>query len=311
MAVTWAPAARLTNFSGVRGCRMSESSLRRMANVNGEITPLADARISILDRGFLYGDSVYEVFRTYDSVPLFCHEHFDRMENSARLVHMKIAQSREEMLEQMRRTAVAANVPKGTDIYVRWHVTRGSGALDLVPSRDLVSSYVIIVKEVPKWNPEHYSRGTRLAVTCVRRNPVEALSPDIKSGNYLNNILGVSEAVELGADDCLMLNPAGLLTEASNSNVFFVIDGRLVTPSVESGVLRGITKAAIANLGDQTGCPLYEQKLPAAQLSKATECFVTSATREVMPVVTVRLESGEWRELPAGGGELTRRVAGG
>src|SRR3954447_15906721 len=288
---------------------MSESSLRRMANVNGEITPLEDARISILDRGFLYGDSVYEVFRTYDGVPLFCHEHFDRMENSARLIHMKISQSREEMLEEIRRTAAAANVPTGTDIYVRWHVTRGTGALDLVPSRDLVSTYVIILKDVPKWNPEFYSRGMRLAVTCVRRNPVEALSPDIKSGNYLNNILGVAEAVELGADDCLMLNPAGLLTEASNSNVFFVIDARLVTPSVESGVLRGITKTAIAKLGEETGCPLHEQKLPAVQLSNATECFVTSATREVMPVISVRLESGEWRDFPAGGGEITHQVA--
>jgi branched-chain amino acid aminotransferase len=280
-----------------------------MANVNGEITPLEDARISILDRGFLYGDSVYEVFRTYDGVPLFCDEHFDRMDNSARLIHLKISQSREEMLDQMRRTAAAANIPKGTDIYIRWHVTRGTGALDLVPARDLVSTYVIIVKEVPKWNPEYYSRGMRLAVTCVRRNPVEALSPDIKSGNYLNNILGVAEAIEMGADDCLMLNPAGLLTEASNSNVAFVIEGKLVTPSVESGVLRGITKAAIAKFGEEIGCPMREQKLPSAQLSKATECFVTSATREVMPVASVRLESGEWREFPAGGGEVTRRVA--
>src|SRR5258705_3310170 len=288
---------------------MSESSLLRMANVNGEITPLADARISILDRGFLYGDSVYEVFRTYDGVPLFCHEHFDRMENSARLIHMKIAQSRDQMLDEMRRTAAAANVPKGTDIYVRWHVTRGTGALDLVPSRDLVSSYVIILKEGPRWNPEFYTRGMRLAGTCVRRTPVEALSPDIKSGNYLNNILGVAEAVELGADDCLMLNPAGLLTEASNSNVFFVIDGRLVTPNVESGVLRGITKAAIAKLGEVTGHPLYEQKLPAAQLSNATECFVTSATREVMPVSGVRLESGEWREFSSGRGAVTPPAA--
>jgi branched-chain amino acid aminotransferase len=146
-------------------------------------------------------------------------------------------------------------------------------------------------------------------VTHVRRNPIEALSPDIKSGNYLNNILGVAEAVELGADDCLMLNPSGLMTEASNSNVFFVIDRRLVTPSVESGVLRGITKAAISKLSEDLGHPLYEQKLPVAQLTRTTECFVTSATREVMPVVGIRLESGEWREFPPGGGEVTRRVA--
>jgi branched-chain amino acid aminotransferase len=288
---------------------MSESPVRRMANVNGTITPLEDARISILDRGFLYGDSVYEVFRTYSGVPLFCHEHFDRMENSARLVHMTIAQPREEMLNEMRRTAAAAAVPKDQDIYVRWHVTRGSGALDLVPSRDLKSSYVIIVKEVPKWNPEFYSNGMRLAVTHVRRNPVESLSPDIKSGNYLNNILGVAEAVELGADDCLMLNPSGLVTEASNSNVFFVIDGRLVTPDAQSGVLRGITKSAIARLGSEIGCPLHETKLRAEEIVKTVECFVTSATREVMPVIGVRLTSGEWRQFPPGGGEVTRRVA--
>jgi branched-chain amino acid aminotransferase len=280
-----------------------------MANVNGQITPLEEAKISILDRGFLYGDSVYEVFRTYDGVPLFCDEHFARMENSARLIHMTISQSREEMLGEMRRTAKAAGVPAGQDIYVRWHVTRGTGALDLVPARDLVSSYVIIVKEVPRWNPEFYRTGMRLAVTRVRRNPVEALSPDIKSGNYLNNILGVAEAVELGADDCLMLNPSGIVTEASNSNVFFVIGDRLVTPSFESGVLRGITKAAIARLGAVHGFELHEEKLTAGKLGQAMECFVTSATREVMPVVGLRLEDGNWHEFPAGGGNVTRQVA--
>jgi branched-chain amino acid aminotransferase len=288
---------------------MSVGNFRRMANVNGEITPLEQARIPILDRGFLYGDSVYEVFRTYSGVPVFCHEHFERMENSARLIHMTIAQSREEMLEEMRRTVAVAKVPAGQDIYVRWHVTRGTGALDLIPSRDLKSSYVIIVKEVPAWNPEFYSRGMRLAVTHVRRNPVEALSPDIKSGNYLNNILGVAEAVELGADDCLMLNPTGNVTEASNSNVFFVIDSQLVTPSVQSGILRGITKAAISRLGAKHGFTLHETQLPASEIPKATECFVTSATREAMPVASVRLTSGQWHDFPAGGGELTRRVA--
>jgi branched-chain amino acid aminotransferase len=288
---------------------MAGATFRRVANVNGEITPLEEARISILDRGFLYGDSVYEVFRTYDGVPLFCHEHFDRMDNSARLIAMKISQSRDEMLDEIRRTAAAANVPAGQDIYVRWHVTRGTGALDLVPAADLKSTFVIILKEVPKWKPEFYSRGMTLAVTQVRRNPVEALSPDIKSGNYLNNILGVAEAVGIGADDCLMLNPDGIVTEASNSNVLFVIDGKVVSPNVESGVLRGITRAAIAKFSGTNGFTYEEREMKASELTKATECFVTSATREVMPVVRIRLENGEWREFPPGGGEMTRRVA--
>jgi branched-chain amino acid aminotransferase len=280
-----------------------------MANVNGQITPLEDAKISILDRGFLYGDSVYEVFRTYSGVPLFCHEHFDRMDNSARLIGLNISQSREEMLDEMRRTAKAAEVPPGQDIYLRWHVTRGTGALDLVPAKDLKSTFVIILKEVPKWNPEFYSRGMRMAVTRVRRNPVESLSPDIKSGNYLNNILGVAEAVDLGADDCLMLNPEGVVTEASNSNVFFVLGGNLVTPDADSGILRGITKAAIQKLSAGAGFTVREASIPAADLALATECFVTSATREVMPVAALRLENGEWHEFPAGGGEITRSVA--
>ena len=288
---------------------MTLPSFPPMANVNGTITPLEEARISVLDRGFLYGDSVYEVFRTYSGVPLFCQEHFERMENSARLIHMTISQSREQILEEMRRTARASSVPAGQDIYVRWHVTRGTGALDLIPSPELRSNYVIIVKEVPRWNPEFYSRGMRLAVTHTRRNPVEALSPDIKSGNYLNNILGVAEAVTLGADDCLMLNPAGMATEASNSNVLFVIEDQLVTPSFESGILRGITKAAIARLGAEQGLELHERQVPAAELARSTECFVTSATREVMPVAALRLESGEWHNFPPGGGAMTRRVA--
>lgn len=283
--------------------------MRRTANVNGQITPLEDARISVLDRGFLYGDSVYEVFRTYSGVPMFCHEHFDRMENSARLVYMTISQSRDEMLEEMRRTARAAELPAGQDVYIRWHITRGAGALDLVPPRDMRSSFVIILKEVPKWNPEFYSHGMKLAVTHTRRNPVESLSPDIKSGNYLNNILGVAEAIELGADDCLMLNPAGNVTEASNSNVFFVIDDRLVTPSAESGVLRGITKAAIQRLASAHGLSIHETTIPVRELPRATECFVTSATREAMPVASLRLESGEWLKFPPGGGQLTRKVA--
>jgi branched-chain amino acid aminotransferase len=288
---------------------MKESSFQRMANVNGEVTPVDEARIPVLDRGFLYGDSIYEVFRTYEGVPLFCREHFDRLENSARLVHMTISQSREELLEEMRRTARAADVSAGDDIYVRWHVTRGSGPLDLVPPPNLRTSYVIIVKEVPRWNAEFYSRGVRLAVTRVRRNPVESLSPDIKSGNYLNNILGVAEAVELGGDDCLMLNPAGVVTEASNSNVFFVIDDRLVTPSAESGVLRGITKSAIQRVSAEHGFNVHEDRVAAGDVARATECFVTSATREVMPVAGIRLEDGTWREFPTGGGAVTRGVA--
>lgn len=280
-----------------------------MANVDGEITPLEEAKIPILDRGFLYGDSVYEVFRTYSGVPLFCHEHFDRLEHSAKLINMQISQSRDEQLQEMRRTIKVADVPSCSDVYVRWHITRGGGPVDLIPSPEAKTSFVMMIKPVPTWNPEFYSQGMRLAVTRVRRNPVAALSPNIKSGNYLNNILGVSEAIELDADDCLMLNPSGIVTEASNSNVFFVIENHLVTPSQESGVLRGITKTSILKFAQQHDFTIEQAEISSVELAKATECFVTSATREVMPVASLRLESGEALEFPAGGGPQTRKVA--
>jgi branched-chain amino acid aminotransferase len=283
------------------------------ANIDGVVTPLDDARIPVLDRGFLYGDSVYEVFRTYNGVPLFWREHFERMENSARLIHMPIAQSRDELMAEIRRAVAEAGGGDTADgsgeVYVRWHISRGVGPVDLYPDPKLKTSYMILVKPVPVWKKEHREVGMKLAVTTVRRNADNALSPNIKSGNYLNNILGLAEAVELGADDCLMLNAAGNATEASNSNTFFVIDGRVVTPADSDGNLRGITGAALRKIGAKAGWPVYEEHVSVEDLARVEEGFVTSATREVMPIASIRLPSGEWRELPPGGGPTTRKIA--
>lgn len=288
-------------------------SVTPTANIDGVLSPLEEARVPVLDRGFLYGDSVYEVFRTYDGVPLFWQEHFERMENSARLIHMPIAQSREELMAEIRRAVAeaggAASEDGSGEVYVRWHLSRGVGPVDLYPDPALRTSFMILVKPVPKWKPEHYATGLRLAVTEVRRNAVDAMSPNIKSGNYLNNILGLAESVELGADDCLMLNAAGHVTEASNSNVFFVIDNRVQTPADSAGNLRGITGAALRTLGEAGGWPVEEVHLTVEDLANVEEAFVTSATREVMPVAAIRLPSGDWRELPSGGGPATRKIA--
>lgn len=282
---------------------------RRTANVDGTVTLLEAARIPILDRGFLYGDSVYEVFRTYDGIPLFYEEHMARLEHSAERVHMRISQTRDELTDEIRRTIDATGAERGQDVYVRYHITRGAGPVDLLPDPALRTSYVIMVKEVPTWKPHFYSEGVRLAVPPTLRNPSESLDPNIKGGNYMNNILALSEAVAAGADDCLMLNRAGLVTEASNSNVFFVLDGRLVTPSQEAGNLRGITKAAIHQACAEAKVPCQETSIRADDLARATECFITSATREVMPVRSLRLADGTQLEYPLGGGELTRQVA--
>jgi branched-chain amino acid aminotransferase len=263
-----------------------------------------------MDRGFLYGDSIYEVFRTYSGVPLFFEEHWQRFENSARLIHLDLGEIKDSLTEDIKATTAASGAPAiGKDVYVRFIVTRGEGPISLVPHAGLPLRRVVIVKEVPQWNPEHYRVGAALAIVSVRRNPGEALDPNIKGGNYLNNVLGAIEADHLGADDCLMLSEDGLITEASNSNVFFVIDGRLVTPSQKAANLRGLTKAAIQTVCEANGIAAIETEISAADALRADECFLSSATREVMPVVSIMRDDGSRREFPQGGGEMTQRVA--
>jgi branched-chain amino acid aminotransferase len=286
------------------------TAFESMTNVDGVITRTADARVPVLDRGFLYGDSIYEVFRTYRGVPLFYAEHWRRFENSAALIRMRIGLTLDELTAAIRATIAATGAPRlGADVYVRYVVTRGEGPVDLFPSPELKTRYVIIVRPVPSWAPELYSRGVRAAVAGTRRNPSSALDPNIKGGNYLNNVLGVMDARAFGADDCMMLNDAGFVTEASNSNVWLVLGGELVTPAQSAGNLRGLTKAALHDACAARGLATLERDVPAGELSQATECFLTSATREVMPVVSLRLLDGKVLQFPEGGGPLTRRAA--
>ncbi len=243
-----------------------------MINVDGVITQMADATVPVMDRGFLYGDSVYEVFRTYKGVPVFMDDHFKRLENSAALISMTISQSREELIQEIRRTVKASSANSKEDIYVRYQITRGIGPVDLYPDPGLETRYV----------------------------------PNIKGGNYLNNILAITQARQLGADDCIILNREGLVTEAANSNVWFVINGQLTTPA--TGNLKGLTKMHIHRALKGAGISSQEADIHANELCDATECFVTSATRDVMPCASLRLEDGEVLQFPEGGGEITRQV---
>ena len=288
---------------------MSES-FKSMSNVDGTITTTPEARVPVLDRGFLYGDSVYEVFRTYSGVPLFYQEHWERLQNSARLIHMHITQSYEEITEQIRQTVDATGAGSlSKDVYVRYVITRGEGPVDLYPNPNLKTRYVIIVNAVPEWNPDFYRVGMKAAIPSVRRNPTDALDPNIKGGNYLNNVIAITQARELGADESIILNRDGYVTEASNSNVFFVLDGELVTPGGAAGNLRGITKKAAREACAARDLTVNERDVHVDDLDRTTECFVTSATREVMPIVSLRLDNGRMVEYPPGGGETTRQVA--
>jgi len=273
--------------------------------IDGDIAPLDETRVPVLDRGFLYGDSIYEVFRTYAGIPFMFEEHHARLMNSARLSMLQVRQSKREIIDAIIATLKAAEVASGEDVYVRYQITRGQGAIDLHPEPELQSRLIIIVKPTPQWNPNFYRTGMALAVPQQRRNAVDALNPNIKGGNYLNNILGLAQARALGADDCLMLDADGRVTECSNSNAWFVLDGKPVTPA--SGNLLGITRRILVDLLAADGyADAIERELHADDLARATECFVTSATREVMPVARLRLADGATVEFPHGGGEVTR-----
>lgn len=286
--------------------------MRATANVNGTITPAQDAKVSIFDRSFQYGDSVYEVTRTYDGVPFYHDEHFDRLENSARLARMKITQTRDFLNEEIRRTVKESGVKQGEDVFIRYTISRGTGPLDLDPATAPKTTYVILVKEIPPWNPEFYKSGTTLAIPPTCRNSPRALDPNIKCGNYLNNVLGVAEAKEMGADDALLLSIDGKLTEASNSNVSFVIAGEIHSPLHEqhtnTGNLKGITRTLVSELASEAGLKFKDLAMYPRDIESATECFVTSATREVMPVKAILMPGGKRVDFPAGGGELTKKM---
>ncbi len=279
------------------------------ASVDGKRMPLDEGTVSITDRGFLYGDSVYEVFRTYNGVPFLGAEHWQRLLRSASLISMRISDSMQELHAEVARTTADWHKNGGTgDAYVRYTYTRGDGPFDLYPAPDLLPLRVIIVKTIPEWPAHHYSEGLTLAITSVRRNAIDALNPSVKGGNYLNNILGVLEARELGAEDCLLLNQKQYLTEASNSNVLFVINEAVQTPSVESGILSGLTKGVVSELCISAGISFDETLLSVNHIRSATECFVTSATREIIPVKSLRLEDGTLIRFPMGGGSITRML---
>ncbi|MBU0755008.1 MAG: aminotransferase class IV, partial [Planctomycetes bacterium] len=170
------------------------------------------------------------------------------------------------------------------DCYLRVIVTRGAYGISLCPPDEIVPTTVIIAEALPPWPPEHYDLGITLVTVGIRRNSRGALNPMIKSGNYLNNVLATMEAKEAGAVDAVMLNGQGYVTESSTANIFFAKKGGLITPPLEAGILDGVSRHIVMGLAKEQGIPCTEKLFGPAELHGADECFITSTTREVMPV---------------------------
>ena len=272
----------------IREAVSSMSAHLIQANTNGRLHPAHEPSLSPLNRGFLYGDAIYEVWRTYHGTIFAWNEHFDRLEKSARALHLNLPWTRGEMFSEVARTVAAFRQARSfrDDVYIRLQVSRGAGLIGLDIALADRPEFVLLVQPCPTSPPEALRVGVKLSIAmALRRNPIESLSPAWKTGNYLNNILGLREARSRGADDVVMLNLRGEITEAATSNIAFVRDGAVVTPRVDAGILEGITRGLLlGKIAPAAGVRASEAVLLPRDLPGMTECFLLSSTKDVTPV---------------------------
>ena len=270
--------------------------------VNGEFVPRSQAKISVFDRGFLYGDGVFEGIRAYNGRLFKLDEHLSRLYRGARAIFLELPMEQDELreivLESVRRSGLQG-------CYVRLVVSRGEGDLGLDP-RDChtEASVVVIVDAISLYPPELYEQGLNV-ITCVtRRTQHTALSPSIKSLNYLNNILAKVEVAEAGAHEGIMLNHLGYVAEATADNIFLCRQGEMVTPPLHAGMLAGITRGVVLEMAAEMGLTLHEELLTPYDVHSADECFLTGTAAEIVPVSRV-----DGRAIGDGGpGPITRRL---
>ncbi len=256
-------------------------------SVDGRITPPGEAVVPALDRGFLYGDSVYEVIWWHRGVLIQRAEHLGRLRRSATHVYMQITLTDEELLAAVDATVEATGATEDEDAYVRLVVTRGTGTLGLAVEPEERHCVVVVVAPANRPDAERWERGLTMIVGHRRRNPRMALDPQAKTGNYLNNVLALHEARLAGVDDAIMLNEAGEVTEATTANVYAIRAGRLLTPGLEAGILEGTTRGRILSLCEAHGLEAGEGVLRRGDLGAADELFVSSSVKGILPVVAV------------------------
>ncbi len=248
-------------------------------NFNGEIHE--ELSISVLDHGFLFGDSVYEVVCTLDNQPCFLDKHLDRLFSSAKAISLTIPRDIEWFHKQLRLTLDAAD---NSESYIRIIVTRGVGEINIDPSTCHSPNIIIIVREIDTYPESFYEKGLHVSLVSIKRNSRDSLNPNVKTGNYLNNVLAKVEANKLGAQDAVMVNPWGYLTEGTTSNLFFVRGSHIFTPSLDCGLLSGITREMVIQLSKENGFHIEEGKWPGEELYEADEIFLTGTIKQVMPV---------------------------
>jgi branched-chain amino acid aminotransferase len=263
-----------------------------LVNVNGKVSDGASAAISVFDHGFLYGEGVYETMRTYHGEPFLFDRHMQRLRASAAMIMLDVPLADAEYLKRSVDTMVAAGLGKRDDgsvgeAYIRILHTRGIGDLSYDPAATPTPSVVVIVKPLPVPSEAQFRNGVKVCMVDVVRNHPRSVNPLIKSNNLLNNALCMQEALRKGGVEGVFRNYRGELSECSQSNLFMVTDGVVRTPPLDAGLLAGITRGLVFELGATLGIRVEETVLRDEDLYGADEAFFTSTTKELMPIVQV------------------------
>lgn len=271
----------------------------QIVNIDGSIYPPAEAKISVFDHGFLYGDNVYETMRTVSRKIFVVDRHMQRLQNSARMLRLTLPLPIPDIIRELARTVEATDNP---ECYVRLIVTRGIGRIHLDMDRSERSSFIIIVQPFDPLPAEYYERGIKTALVAIRRNSQMTLNPGIKSGNLLNNVLAYMQAKEQDAFEGILCNLDGYITEGTGSNVFFARNGALCTPPLEAGLLPGVTRGLVLELAREQNIDAGERNITPAEIGEFEECFITGTTKGVLPVREI---SGTQFNAP---GPITARI---
>ena len=251
--------------------------------IDGAIHDETTATVSVFDRGFLYGDNVYEVLRTAGARPLDLERHLTRLERSAAAIALA-PPSREVVASAIDRALTAAN---NEESYIRVIVSRGVGELGLDVMLADRPRLIVIVRELGLPPQRYYDEGVAVRLVGVQRTSPRAVDPSVKSGNYLNNILALHEARRQGAYEALMCNAAGHVAEGASSNLFVVQSGQLITPALRVGLLAGITRQRVMELAADAGLAPIEEQLSPRDVCASDEAFLTSSIRGVMPIARI------------------------
>ncbi len=268
--------------------------------IDGKFYDKEDAKISVFDHGFLYGDGVFEGIRAYNGKIFGVDEHIDRIFASAQYIKLQIPMTKEEIKEALYKT-LEANALK--DAYVRLVVSRGVGDLGLDPRKCPKPTVIIIATYWGAMYGDLYSKGIKVITASTRRIPPQCLDVKAKTLNYLNNILAKIETFDVQADEALMLDVDGFVSEGTGDNIFVVKGGKILTPSMDSSILSGVTRKAVMDISKNLNIEVEERKLTLLEVYNADETFMTGTAAEVIPIREV-----DGRKIKSCPGEITMKI---